>query len=155
MPSCLPQIPKLLFVRKTPNLIFPMPRKATTGSAGIDFHACLLNPIVIKPGMTATIPLGWAVVIPVGYEGEMRPRSGLATKHGVTIINSPGTIDLDYRGELMCTLINHGKHPYILNPNDRICQMLVNKVMYLDLKEVDQFHDETERGEGGHGSTGR
>jgi dUTP pyrophosphatase len=98
--------------------------------------------------------VGWAVAIPAGYEGECRPRSGLACNHGITIINSPGTIDSDYRGEILVTLINHSKDIYTVKHGDRVFQMLLHKVEDLPLVEVDSL-DETERGQGGHGSTGR
>jgi dUTP pyrophosphatase len=131
-----------------------LPQYQTEHSAGMDMCAAIDNPIIMKPGERYLVPLGIAVAIPEGYEAQARPRSGLAIKHGISMINSPGTIDADYRGELQVILINHGQEDFVINPGDRIAQMVVAKFERAEWEEVKQLN-ETERGAGGFGSTGK
>lgn len=134
----------------------PLPRQQTAGAAGLDLAAALgLDEVIeIAPGDYAKIPTGLAIALPAGYEAQVRPRSGLAAKHGVTVLNSPGTVDADYRGEVIVLLINHGKQTFSVRRGERIAQLVVAPVSVVALLEVDAL-DETTRGEGGHGSTGR
>lgn len=134
----------------------PLPRQQTTGAAGLDLAAALGSDEVlsIAPGDYAKIPTGLAIALPEGFEAQVRPRSGLAAKFGVTVLNSPGTVDADYRGEVMVLLINHGKQAFEVRRGERIAQMVVAPVSTVTLVEVEAL-DETTRGEGGHGSTGR
>ena len=134
----------------------PLPRQQTAGAAGLDLAAALGRDEVISiaPGDYAKIPTGLAIALPEGYEAQVRPRSGLAARYGVTVLNSPGTVDSDYRGEVMVLLINHGKQAFTLRRGERIAQMVVAPVSMVALLEVDAL-DGTTRGEGGHGSTGR
>ena len=133
-----------------------LPKYETAGSAGMDVRAA--NPededIILKPGQRALVPTGLSMAIPDGYEMQVRPRSGLAFKHGITCLNSPGTIDSDYRGELKVILINHGEEPFTIARGERIGQMVLAPVTRLAWAEVDTL-PETSRGEGGFGSTGR
>lgn len=133
-----------------------VPRQQTAGAAGVDLPAAL-GPdevVTIEPGRTAMIPTGFAIALPEGYEAQIRPRSGLAAKHAVTVLNSPGTVDADYRGEVKVMLINHGQAPFEVRRGDRIAQMVVAPVTAVSFLEQEEL-DETERGEKGHGSTGR
>jgi dUTP pyrophosphatase len=134
----------------------PLPRQQTAGAAGLDLAAAIgLDEVLeIAPGDYAKVPTGLAIALPEGFEAQVRPRSGLAAKHGVTVLNSPGTVDADYRGEVMVLLINHGKESFTLRRGERIAQMVVAPVTAVELTPVDML-DETERGAGGHGSTGR
>ena len=129
-----------------------LPEYATEGSAGVDIVAAIQEPISIGPGERILVPSGFKLQIPVEYEVQIRPRSGLAIKHGITVLNSPGTIDSDYRGEIGIILINHGKNKFIVNPKDRIAQMVICKVTKMNLVKVSLLND-TERGSGGFGST--
>ncbi|MCS7280652.1 MAG: dUTP diphosphatase [Desulfobacterota bacterium] len=129
------------------------PIYGTPSSSGLDLFSCLEEPIVIEPKKWAVIPTGIRLAIPEGYEGEIRPRSGLALKYGVTVLNSPGTIDSDYRGELKVILINHGESPFYVENGMRIAQLVIRKVERVELVE-DRSLPETDRGEGGFGSTG-
>jgi len=113
----------------------------------------VVEPITIAPGARALVPTGWAVAIPTGFEGQVRPRSGLALRHGITVLNAPGTIDADYRGELAVLLINHGDDPFVVRRGDRIAQLLICPVARAELREVEAL-DATARGSGGYGSTG-
>lgn len=133
-----------------------LPRQQTAGAAGVDISAALTPDEVvdIAPGRTAMIPSGFAIALPDGYEAQIRPRSGLAAKFGVTVLNAPGTVDADYRGEVKVMLINHGQAPFAVRRGDRIAQMVVAPVSRVVLIERETL-DETQRGEGGHGSTGR
>ena len=133
-----------------------LPRQQTSGAAGMDISAALMPDEVvdIAPGRTAMIPSGFAIALPDGYEAQIRPRSGLAAKFGVTVLNAPGTVDADYRGEVKVMLINHGQAPFAVRRGDRIAQMVVAPVSRVILIERETL-DETQRGEGGHGSTGR
>ncbi len=134
----------------------PLPRQQTAGAAGLDLAAALGEgeAIDIAPGAYAKIPTGLAIALPEGFEAQVRPRSGLAAKHGVTVLNSPGTVDADYRGEVMVLLINHGKEAFTVRRGERIAQMVVAPVSAVTLVAVEAL-DETIRGSGGHGSTGR
>ena len=132
------------------------PRQQTAGAAGMDLPAAL-GPdevLTLPPGGRALVPTGLCLALPAGYEGQVRPRSGLAARYGVTVLNAPGTIDADYRGEVRVVLINHGAEPYTLRRGDRIAQLVVADVCAVDLAEVESL-DATERGAGGYGSTGR
>lgn len=133
-----------------------LPRYETAGAAGLDVRAAVPSdaPLVLAPGARAMVPTGLSVAIPEGFELQMRPRSGLAAKHGVTCLNSPGTIDSDYRGELKVILINHGTEPFTINRGERIGQLVLAPVTRLDWALVETLPD-TGRGEGGFGSTGR
>ncbi|MCR4818324.1 MAG: dUTP diphosphatase [Fretibacterium sp.] len=130
----------------------PLPTYATEGSAGADLRASELR--VIPPGERALVPTGIRIALPEGYEAQIRPRSGLAIKYGVTLLNSPGTIDSDYRGEIGVIMINLGEEPFVIQPGDRIAQMVFAPVTRAVWDEVETL-DETERGEGGFGSTGQ
>jgi dUTP pyrophosphatase len=131
----------------------PLPTRMTEHAAGFDLHAAVAGPVVIQPGEIKLIPCGFAMAIPHGHEAQVRPRSGLATKHGIGMPNSPGTIDSDYRGEVHVPLINFGKAPFTVDRGTRIAQMLVLPVPPVELAIVDEL-DETERGGGGFGHTG-
>ena len=130
-----------------------LPAPATDISAGVDLVASVTDPVVLEPGRRALIPTGIAIQLPGGFEAQVRPRSGLAVKHGVTILNSPGTIDADYRGEIGVILINHSDQPFTVTRGMRIAQMVVQPVIGAQWREVDAL-DETDRGDGGFGSTG-
>jgi dUTP pyrophosphatase len=131
-----------------------VPRYMTEDAAGLDLCAAIDAPIAIAPGKRASITTGLAVAIPRGYEGQLRPRSGLAREHGVTLANSPATIDADYRGPLVVVLSNLGDAPVTIDPQQRIAQMVIAPVMQAQIEEVDEL-SATARGEGGFGSTGR
>jgi dUTP pyrophosphatase len=131
----------------------PIPAYETTGSAGMDLRAAIDEPIRLTPMERALVPNGIKIALPQGYEAQVRPRSGLAVKHGVTVLNTPGTVDSDYRGELKTTIINLGSEPFLINRGDRIAQMIIAPVIQAEMIEVESL-DETERGEGGFGSTG-
>lgn len=132
----------------------PLPRYQTEGAVGMDLCAAVAAPLVIAPLQRRLIPTGYAVAIPVGYEGQVRPRSGLALKHGVTVLNAPGTIDPDYRGELSVLLINLGDADFVVSRGERIAQLLICPVGRAELEVVASL-DGTARGDGGYGSTGR
>jgi dUTP pyrophosphatase len=131
----------------------PLPSYATMQSAGLDLMAALQGEVTLAPGERRLIPTGLAIALPAGFEAQVRPRSGLALKHGITVLNSPGTIDADYRGEVQVLLINHGQAPFVIRRGDRIAQMVVAPVTQIAWNTVDRL-DETERGSGGYGSTG-
>ena len=131
----------------------PLPDYQTNGAAGMDLCAALGDDIVIAPGDFTAIPTGLAIALPAGLEAQIRPRSGLAFKHGITVLNSPGTIDSDYRGEIKIALINHGKSPVTISHGMRIAQMVIAQTIQAQLQPVDQL-DKTERGASGFGSTG-
>lgn len=130
-----------------------LPAYETTGSAGMDLRAKIYNFITLRPGERMLIPTGLKIQLPKGYEAQVRPRSGLALKKGITVLNSPGTIDSDYTGEIGVILINHGKEDFIISSGERIAQLVFNKVEQIEWEVVDSL-EETERGEGGFGSTG-
>lgn len=131
------------------------PRYQTDGAAGMDLSACPedRSPILIDPGEIRMIPTGWSISIPTGFEGQVRPRSGLATKHGITVPNAPGTIDSDYRGELVVALINLGRQPFTIEPGMRIAQLVIAPVVRAEIRLAEELAA-TERGAGGFGSTG-
>ena len=131
----------------------PLPSFATKQSAGMDLRANLERPIVLKPMQRMLVHTGLFMALPIGYEAQIRPRSGLALKHGITVLNSPGTIDADYRGELMVLLINLSDADFTINDGERIAQMVVTRHEQPTLALVDAL-DETERGTGGYGHTG-
>lgn len=130
-----------------------LPRDATPGATGYDVSAAVESDLVLAPGARAAVPTGFCLAVPPGYEAQIRPRSGLALEHGVTVLNSPGTIDSDYRGEVRILLVNHGDAPFTVSRGDRIAQLLIAPVVRARCVEVADL-DTTERGEGGFGSTG-
>lgn len=132
----------------------PTPYYATEQSAGLDLPAAIENDIVIKSGQAKIIPNGIAIALPRGYEAQVRPRSGLAAKHGITVLNSPGTIDADYRGEIKAILINHGTEDFTITRGMRIAQMVIAKYEHVQFNEVESL-EETQRGTGCFGSTGK
>lgn len=132
----------------------PLPRYMTPQSAGMDICAALEKDIVLEKGTFTRIPTGFAIALPSGFEAQIRPRSGLAAKHGIGLINSPGTIDADYRGEIMIAVINLANNPYTFRRGDRIAQMVIQKVYHAWLDVVEHL-DETRRNTGGFGHTGK
>jgi dUTP pyrophosphatase len=130
----------------------PLPTYATSGSAGLDLRSA--EALILKPGARALVATGLAIALPANCEAQVRPRSGLAVKHGVTVLNSPGTIDADYRGEIKVPLINLGSEDFVIARGDRIAQMVVAPVLQVDLVEVEVL-DDTARGAGGFGSSGK
>ncbi|MEQ8396241.1 dUTP diphosphatase [Thalassobaculum sp.] len=131
----------------------PLPAYETPGAAGMDLRAAVDGPVTLAPGERTAVPTGIAIALPTGYEAQVRARSGLARRHGIAMVNAPGTVDSDYRGELQVLLINLGQEPFTLARGDRIAQMVVAPVARASLAEVDTL-DETTRGAGGFGSTG-
>jgi dUTP pyrophosphatase len=131
-----------------------LPTYATKGSAGMDLRANLQEDVVIAPGERKLISTGLKISLPVGYEAQIRPRSGLALKKGVTVLNSPGTVDSDYIGDIGVILINHGEESFTISNGDRIAQMVIAKHETVEFEQVESL-DETERGAGGFGSTGK
>jgi dUTP pyrophosphatase len=141
-------------IKRLPHALgLSLPVRMTGESAGMDLPAAVDQPVVIQPGEIRLIPCGFQMAIPPGYEGQVRPRSGLSSKFGITLINSPGTIDSDYRGEVHVPLINHGRQPFTVERGARIAQMLILPVPPVEVIEVDEL-DETPRGAGGFGHTG-
>jgi dUTP pyrophosphatase len=132
-----------------------LPRRQTSGAAGMDLCAALAQDdvVTLAPGARALIPCGFAMALPQGFEAQVRPRSGLAVRHGVTVLNAPGTIDADYRGEVQVPLINHGSEPFAIRRGDRIAQLVVAAVSPAQFHEENDL-DQTDRGAGGFGSTG-
>lgn len=130
-----------------------LPAYATLQSAGMDLRANLDAPVVLKPMGRQLVPTGLHIALPVGLEAQIRPRSGLALKHGITVLNTPGTIDADYRGEVMVLLVNFSQEDFVINDGERIAQMIIARHETGEFVEVDEL-DETERGEGGYGHTG-
>jgi dUTP pyrophosphatase len=143
-----------LKLRRTGAVQVPLPAYQTPGSAGLDLCAALPEAVQIAPGERRLIPTGLIFEIPEGHEGQVRPRSGLALKHGISIVNSPGTIDSDFRGEVGIVLINHGSAPYVVEPLSRIAQIVIARVEQVEIVEADAL-TETSRGAGGYGSTGQ
>lgn len=131
----------------------PLPEPASPGAAGLDLRAAIPDRITLAPMERARVPTGLVLEIPAGWEGQVRPRSGLALRHGVTLVNAPGTVDSDYRGEVAVLLINLGSDPYTVNRGDRIAQLVLSPVAAVTVVEVDEVSD-SERGKGGFGSTG-
>jgi len=140
-------------IKKVGPVEVPMPAYQTANSAGLDLCAALAQAVTIQPGARALIPTGLAFAIADGYEGQVRPRSGLALKHGISIVNTPGTVDADYRGMVQILLINLGQEPFVVEPQSRIAQIVICPVMQAELELVSSL-DETARGAGGYGSTG-
>ena len=130
-----------------------LPAYATSQSAGMDLRANLSEPIVLQPMQRTLVPTGLYMALPVGTEAQIRPRSGLALKHGITVLNSPGPIDADYRGELMVVLINFSDTDFVINDGERIAQMVIAQHLQASFTEVSEL-DDTERGAGGYGHTG-
>lgn len=143
-----------LKVKRLPNCR-DLPRYATPGSAGMDLTAAIDTKYRLEPGKRFAMPTGIIVEIPPGYEGQLRPRSGLAAKAGISLTNCVGTIDSDYRGEVKVLLINHGEETYTFEPGERVAQLLVTPVPRVEIVEVEEVSETAERGEGGFGSTGR
>ncbi|WDF26087.1 dUTP diphosphatase [Fusobacterium nucleatum] len=131
-----------------------LPKYETEGSAGMDVRANIKEPITLKSLERILVPTGLKVAIPEGYEIQVRPRSGLAIKHGITMLNTPGTVDSDYRGELKVIVVNLSNKTYTIEPNERIGQFVLNKIEQIEFVEVEEL-DSTERGEGGFGHTGK
>lgn len=145
--------PVLQIKRVRPNTDLPLPQFKTSLASGLDLSADIHEPLTLKPLERVLVPTGLALAIPQGYEGQVRARSGLALKHGIALVNAPGTIDADYRGELKVILINLGQDAVVINRGDRIAQLVIQKVFQPHIQEV-QILDSTQRGEGGFGSTG-
>lgn len=133
---------------------YPTPSYATVNSAGMDLKANIETPVTLGPLERAMVPTGLYIALPDGTEAQVRPRSGLAAKYGISVLNAPGTIDADYRGEIKVILVNLSNEPFVINPGERIAQMVVARYEKVEWEETDSL-DETERGEGGFGSTGR
>jgi len=144
--------PLVQFRRMRPDAI--VPRYMTAGAAGLDLCAAIDAPVVIEPGARVAVSTGLAMAIPDGYEGQVRPRSGLAREHGITVVNAPGTIDQDFRGIVHVLLVNLGAAAFTIQPKDRIAQLVIAPVVQAELAEVDEL-PATDRGAGGFGSTGR
>jgi dUTP pyrophosphatase len=132
----------------------PLPQRATPDSAGFDLRARVDAPLVLEPGQRRLVPTGIAVALPAGFEAQVRPRSGLALKQGLTALNSPGTVDSDYRGEIGVVLINHGEGPLTVRRGDRIAQLVIQRLPEVELVEVEELPD-SDRGPGGFGHTGQ
>lgn len=148
--------PAIAVRRLAHNPDLPLPAYETAHAAGMDLRAAVpeTEPIVLRPGSRIAVPTGLAIALPEGFEGQVRPRSGLALRHGITQLNTPGTIDADYRGEVMVILINLGEEEFIIRRGDRIAQLVIAPVVQAGWREVEGL-DETARGAGGFGSTGR
>ena len=131
----------------------PLPKYMTEGAAGMDLCAHVHGELVIKPRQRVAVPCGFKMAMPIGYEAQIRPRSGLGLKHGISMPNAPGTIDADYRGEISVLLINHGDEDFVIRRGDRIAQMVINKVERVNFEPVDNL-PESQRGDKGFGSTG-
>ncbi|ADL68914.1 dUTP diphosphatase [Thermoanaerobacterium thermosaccharolyticum] len=144
----------VLKIKKTDDALdLPLPKYMSSGAAGMDLYAKVKEDVIIKPGEIKLIETGIMIQLPEGYEAQIRPRSGLALKNGITMLNSPGTIDSDYRGEIKLIIINLGKSDFIVKRGLRIAQMIINKVELPEILEVSKL-DDTERGENGFGHTG-
>ncbi len=146
-------VARVLLTRLPEGRDMPAPTRATEHAAGLDLRARLDEPLRLEPGMRRLVPTGVAIALPPGYEAQVRPRSGLALRHGVTLVNAPGTIDADYRGEIKVILVNLGHEPVTLSRGDRIAQLVVQRLPKVDLDEVEVL-PETDRGAGGFGHTG-
>ena len=140
-------------IKKPDNYDLPLPAYETRGSSGMDVRAWTEEDIILEPGDIKLVPTGISISIPRGYEAQIRPRSGLALKHGIGLVNSPGTIDSDYRGEIGIIMINFGREPFIIRRGDRIAQMVVARIHHALILEVDDL-DSTVRGDGGFGHSG-
>ncbi len=147
--------PVLVRLRRDPAAAdLPLPRYMTPGAAGLDLPAAVSEPLLLRPGERALVPTGLFLAIPQGYEGQVRPRSGLALRHGITCLNTPGTIDSDYRGQVQVILINLGQEPFTIQRGERIAQLVLAPVVQAGLTLVDDL-EATERSDGGFGHTGR
>lgn len=144
---------KLRVKRLDGNHDIALPGYQTEGASGLDLRAAVKEPLTLAPGEIRLVPTGLAVSIPKGYEGQIRPRSGLALMHGISMVNSPGTIDSDYRGEIGLVVVNWGRAPFVINRGDRIAQMVITAVSRAAVVEVDDL-ESTPRGEGGFGHSG-
>ena len=142
---------KVQIVNRSP---YPCPAYATEQSAGMDLKANLKEPVVLQPLQRTLVPTGLFVALPKGYEAQVRPRSGLAIKHGITVLNTPGTVDADYRGEVCVILVNLSQEPFEIVPGERIAQMVIARHEQVEWEQVEVL-DETSRGAGGFGSTGK
>ena len=142
---------KIKIINKSHN---PLPQYATPLSAGVDLRANLESPVILEPMQRRLVPTGLYMALPAGFEAQVRPRSGLALKHGITVLNSPGTIDADYRGEVCVILANLSEEPFVINDGERIAQMVIARHEQAEWELVDTL-DETERGAGGFGHTGK
>jgi len=146
--------PLRISVRRLPNASdLPLPERASASAAGFDLRACVTAPVVVAAGGRALVPTGVAIALPPGYEAQVRPRSGLALKSGMTLLNSPGTIDADYRGEIGVIVVNHGAAEVTIGRGDRIAQLVIHRLPEVVLEAVDEL-PETARGAGGFGHTG-
>ena len=145
-------VPRVLVKKLRPDAVVPSYQSAN--AAGLDLCAAIDEPITLQPRARAAISTGLALAIPEGFEGQVRPRSGLALKHGITCTNAPGTVDADFRGTVMVLLINHGTEPFTIEPGHRIAQLVIAPVIQAELVETEEL-SETARGAGGFGSTGR
>lgn len=143
---------RVLIKRLSPSV--QLPSYKTNGASGMDLMAFIEQPIELEPGKSCLVPTGLSVAFPEEYEIQIRPRSGLAAKNNITVLNTPGTIDSDYRGELKIILFNHGNENFLINNSDRIAQMILTPVIKMELQETDEL-PKTVRGEGGFGSTGK
>ena len=142
---------KVQIVNRSP---YPCPAYATEQSAGMDLKANLKEPVVLQPLQRTLVPTGLFIALPKGYEAQIRPRSGLAIKHGITVLNTPGTVDADYRGEVCVILVNLSQEPFEIVPGERIAQMVITRHEQVEWEQVEVL-DETSRGAGGFGSTGK
>ena len=143
---------RVLIKRLSPSV--QLPSYKTNGASGMDLMAFIEQPIELEPGKSCLVPTGLSVAFPEEFEIQIRPRSGLAAKNNITVLNTPGTIDSDYRGELKIILFNHGNENFLINNSDRIAQMILTPIIKIELQETDELPD-TVRGEGGFGSTGK
>jgi dUTP pyrophosphatase len=151
--STIPAMSRVVIPIRPTTAANPLPEYFSAGAAGMDLAAALLEAVVLNPGEIRLIPCGFALAIPAGFEGQVRPRSGLASKHGITVLNAPGTIDSDYRGEVKALLINLGQAPFAIEPGMRIAQLVVAPVARIEWQPVDGL-PESSRGAGGFGHTG-
>ena len=143
---------KVLIKKLNPSVQLPIYK--TSGASGMDLMACIEEPINLEPGKSCLVSTGLSVAFPKGYEIQIRPRSGLAAKNNISVLNTPGTIDSDYRGELKIILFNHGNKRFVINKNDRVAQMVLTPISKMELEEINEL-PESIRGEGGFGSTGK
>jgi dUTP pyrophosphatase len=145
---------KIIRLRPATDSDIPLPRYMTSHSAGMDICAAVENDLTLEKGDIALLPSGFAIALPLGFEAQIRPRSGLAVKHGISLVNSPGTIDSDYRGEVKIAVINFGQSAYTFHRGDRIAQMVIQKVYQAELQQVQKL-EVTSRNTGGFGHTGK
>jgi len=144
-----------VYVEQTDNgKILPLPKYMSEDAAGMDLYACLEDDVILEKGKIKLIPTGLKIALPSEYEAQIRPRSGLALKHGISLVNTPGTIDADYRGEIKVIMINFGEEDFTIKHGERIAQMVINKIEQVELEVVDGLKN-TERGSGGFGHTGK